>query len=232
MKVRNLGNRLSYTLSGGWSAANTQFLNTTIPWIIDKLLELAGPSFTDGTVDIHFVPGKLGGVKIFNAQDPTNPQIDLGAHYSLKLLAHELYHAWICPYNLGVDEDLNWTEALAAFEESMAHAAAEVIEIKYKEEVDPDYRLSINRSTAIYDLRNKENLTSVSFWADQNGMSKAITKYEMGATAIRKILVVKPNFYIEFLEELAEEINTNPDFAYSRELISNLMERVDTGVII
>jgi len=224
MTVRNFGNRIDYILTG-WNATQAQRLRQQVDWIIEKLVQLAGPSFTTPTLNIRLVPGKSGGVKIFDPLVSENPRIDLGEHYSVKLLIHELYHVWLCPYNLGVNTDLRWTESLAAFEESMAHAAAEFIEEQYQQE-HPEHILSINKSTAIYDLRNQDYLTSVSFWSDQNGMGKAYVKYEMGATAIRKILVMRPNFYKEFLGLLAERINTDSDFEFSRELVLNLMGEI------
>ncbi len=127
-----------------------------------------------------------------------------------------------------MSNNLTWTESLAAFEESMAHAAAEIVELKYQEELDYSYVPEINKYTAIYDLYNQDYLTSRSFWADRNGMNKTITKYEMGATAIRKILVIEPDFYKILFSLVAERINNGDGPVNNFDVLDSLFQQMDT----
>jgi hypothetical protein len=224
----NTGIDLNGNPTTGWTQDEIDKMNSFISKLYPILVDLYGPPADNYTVNI-VRDLRFSGTNMFV---PSTDEIHKDDSFYPQLLTHELIHAFRNDHLLSSDQDWKYDTTLSSFEESFAQAVSYEAMNKYvqlypNDSLVPGNSLWGSSFDWDYDFQNTDELKGTDFWSEGGGTGLFWLKYEMGATAIRKINLESPGFYKRFNKEFYARINANPtSVRVSRPLIVDIIKTI------
>jgi len=224
----------------GWSSTQIDILTTFTDRMKPIIRDVFGhPSHS------HKVVIKNRNVGAFYAEQSDTIYIaasEIFTNRRFHLLTHEIIHAWKDNAILAINENWGYDSLLSAYEEGTAQIVAHDCINQYINQYGNDYDLSgvptiLNKTYLSspytswdYDFRHQTALTSGAFYTDSGDAAtdRGLTteRYEMAASALKKIQVEYPNFYKDFNQEYYRRLSENNFLTVSKNLIIDIIASV------
>jgi len=178
----------------GWTQAEINELEPKVKYII-KWLEKA---YGNPASDLPFVFTKFeNSSKAYKI--PAYGELRFSKDIDIRLLGHELDHAWWCPTNLTVDANWKYDSANSFLEESRAEYIGRQIANEY------------NWNGHLYDYYNTSAIRANEFFFADGAMNEQYVQYGIGAEAVKKMEYSIPDIISNFYEIVCTSLTRNPE---------------------
>ena len=197
--------------AAGWTTTQISTMTAFYTRMYPILVALYGPPADNYTVtavrDLAYTRS--------NIFIPSTDEIRMSDSFSAQLFTHELIHAFRNDHILSSDSNWAYDPTLSGFEEGFAQAVSYEAMNAYvaaypTDSIVPGNTLWGSSNDSNYDVQNVPEIRGTDFWSDGGGAGLYWLRYEMAATAIRKINIESQGFYKAFNTEYYRRINTSP----------------------